>query len=240
MRAGFKASTASITAPSRPVSPEQVLQALEHEVLQLRGEALGGQQAGLEAGGGGVDQLRQPERQRRLDQDAQHAERGAAQRERVLVAGDADAEEADQGVELVGQRHRGGNVARGQRVAGKARLVVGLDGVSHHLPFTVGKRVVAAHDALQLGELAHHVGDEVGLGQARGALVAERRRAAARRSRRPAPPGARRARAGCRACCDRPPAPAAAGGPRASASCPARRRSARPTGAGAPRGRCRR
>jgi hypothetical protein len=34
----------------------------------------------------------------------------------------------------------------------------------------VGERVVAAHDALQLGELAHHVGDEVGLGQQRGAL----------------------------------------------------------------------
>ena len=151
---------------------EQVLQALEHEVLQLRGEALGGQQAGLEAGGGGVDQLRQPERQRRLDQDAEHAERGAAQRERILVAGGhhADAEEADQGVELVGQRHRGGDVARGQRVAGKARLVVGLDGVGHHLALAVGERVVAAHDALQLGELAHHVGDEVGLGQARGAL----------------------------------------------------------------------
>jgi hypothetical protein len=29
----------------------------------------------------------------------------------------------------------------------------------------VGQRVVAAHDALQLGELADHVGHEVGLGQ---------------------------------------------------------------------------
>jgi hypothetical protein len=46
------------------------------------------------------------ERQRRFHQDAQHAERGAAQAERVLVAGRhlADAEEADQRVELVGQR----------------------------------------------------------------------------------------------------------------------------------------
>jgi hypothetical protein len=31
-------------------------------------------------------------------------------------------------------------------------------------------RVVAAHDALQFGELAHHVGQQVGLGQQRGAV----------------------------------------------------------------------
>jgi hypothetical protein len=32
------------------------------------------------------------------------------------------------------------------------------------------QRVVAAHDALQFGELAHHVGQQVGLGQQRRAL----------------------------------------------------------------------
>jgi hypothetical protein len=42
-----------------------------------------------------------------FDDDAQQAERGAAQRERVLGAGGrlVDAEDADQRVELVGQRH---------------------------------------------------------------------------------------------------------------------------------------
>jgi hypothetical protein len=54
----------------------------------------------------------------------------AAQRERVAVAGRnlADAEHADQGFQLVGQRDDGADAAR-QRVAGKARLVVVLDGV---------------------------------------------------------------------------------------------------------------
>jgi hypothetical protein len=50
----------------------------------------------------------------------------AAQRERVLVAGGqlADAEHADQGLQLVGQRQHGAGVVARQRVAGKARLVV--------------------------------------------------------------------------------------------------------------------
>jgi hypothetical protein len=61
-----------------------------------------------------VDQFGQVERQRRLHQDAQHAERGAAQAEGILVAGRrlADAEEADQRVEFVGQRGGAGDVAR--------------------------------------------------------------------------------------------------------------------------------
>ena len=60
----------------------------------------------------------------------------------------------------------------------------------------VVQRVVAAHDALQFGELADHAGDEVGLGQLRGALGQRRRRrrpagrwsrpgAASRRTRSP-------------------------------------------------------
>jgi hypothetical protein len=40
-----------------------------------------------------------------------------------------------------------------------------FNGVGHGLAQAVVQRVVAAHDALQLGELAHHVGHEVGLGQ---------------------------------------------------------------------------
>jgi hypothetical protein len=53
----------------------------------------------------------------------------AAQRERVLVAGGqlADAEQADQRLQLVGQRHHQADVAARQRVAGEARLVVVLD-----------------------------------------------------------------------------------------------------------------
>ncbi len=68
-----------------------------------------------------------------LDQHADLPMPMAAQRERVAVAGGqvADAEHADQGLELVGQRdHRADAVAR-QFVAREARLVVVLDGIGH-------------------------------------------------------------------------------------------------------------
>ena len=58
------------------------------------------------------------------------AERCAAQAERILVAGGhlADAEHADQRLELVGERDRLRDRTVGQRVAGEARPVVLLDG----------------------------------------------------------------------------------------------------------------
>ena len=69
----------------------------------------------------------------------------AAQGERILVAGgtEADAEDADQGVELVGERHRRRDVVPGQRVVGEARLVVRLDGLRHRLRLAVVPGVVA-------------------------------------------------------------------------------------------------
>ena len=94
----------------------------------------------------------------------------AAQRERILVAGGqlADGEQAGQRLQLVGQRDDHADVAARQRVAGEARLVVVFDGVGDVVAEPVVQRVVAAHDALQLGELADHVGQQVGLGQLRG------------------------------------------------------------------------
>jgi hypothetical protein len=105
----------------------------------------------------------------------------AAQRERILVAGGqlADREQAGQRLELVGQRHHQAGLAARQLVAGEARLVVVLDGVGHVGGSLVVERVVAAHRALQLGELADHVGHEVGLGQLRGAVGAGGERVAA-------------------------------------------------------------
>jgi len=42
------------------------------------------------------------------------------------------------------------------------------DGVGHGVGQTFGAGVVAAHQALQFGELTDHLGDEVGLAQPRG------------------------------------------------------------------------
>jgi hypothetical protein len=185
------------------------------------------------------------QRQVFLDQHADHAQRMAAQRERVLVAGGqvADAEHAHQRLQLVGQRHHHAHRVARQLVAGKARLVVVFDGEGDVFGQAVVARVVAAHDALQLGELAHHVGQQVGLGQ-RAAVSAACARVsppscwpmarAMARTRAPC------ARPGCPACCGRPPCPAPARATPASSCGPGRRRTWRRPGAGAPRARCRR
>ena len=92
-----------------------------------RGSAI----SGAERRHGQREQRVEIERQRRLDQHADHAQRVAAQRERILVAGGhlADAEQADQRLELVGQRDDQADAVARQRVAGEARLVVVLDRV---------------------------------------------------------------------------------------------------------------
>ena len=92
-----------------------------------------------------------------------------AQGERVFVAGRqvADAEHADQGFQLVRQRdHHTRGVAR-QRITRKAGLVMVFDRMGDGLTQAIVQGVVTAHDALQLGEFAHHVGDQIRLGQLR-------------------------------------------------------------------------
>ncbi len=93
----------------------------------------------------------------------------AAQRERVTVAGGnlADAEHADQRFQLVRQRHADTDLIARQFVARETRFVVVFDGVGHLVGKTVVLRVVTPHDALQLGKFAHHVGEQIGLGQQR-------------------------------------------------------------------------
>jgi hypothetical protein len=126
----------------------------------------------------GVDQFRRLEqphkvqRQVAFDQHADHAQRVATQGEGILVAGGqlADAEHVGQRLQLVGQRDAEADIAARQFVAGEARLVVVLDGVGDLGRLAVVQRVVAAHDALQFGELADHVGQQVGLGQHGGAV----------------------------------------------------------------------
>ncbi len=95
-----------------------------------------------------------------------------AQRKRVFVACGhiANAEHAHQSFELVGQRHHQAHLVTGQVVTRKAGLVVVFNGFGHITAQAIVAGIVAAHDALQLGEFADHVGQQIGLGQACGLL----------------------------------------------------------------------
>ena len=79
----------------------------------------------------------------------------------------ANAEHADQGFELVGQCHHQAHVVARQFIARKARTVVVFNGVGDVMAQAIVARIVAAHDALQLWKLAHHVGEQIGFGQLR-------------------------------------------------------------------------
>ena len=95
-----------------------------------------------------------------------------AQGEGVFVAGGqvANAKHADQSFEFVGQGHHQAHGVARQLVAGKARFVVVFDGLGHGVAQAIVAGVVAAHDALQLGEFADHVGEQIGLGQLGGGV----------------------------------------------------------------------
>ena len=107
-----------------------------------------------------------------LDQDANHAERGAAQAERILVAGGhlPDAEHRGERFELVGERDSLGDGRVREQAAGRLRPVVLFDRGGHGGRFAVVLGVVAAHQALQFRKLADHVRDEVGLREERRAV----------------------------------------------------------------------
>ena len=143
-------------------------------------------------------------------------------------------------VELVGERD--GDADRGARAAGRSgpaersarrsRRDLGL--------LAVMQRVMPAHDALQLRELADHAGDQIGLAQqpCPGRELGRRPRARAARASPPASRGAppwRRASRGAHGTRrHRAPGP----GWRAAACGPCPRRTGRPTGARAARARC--
>ena len=124
--------------------------------------------------------------------DAEDADGRAPQAEGVGGAGGllAHADDADQLVQPVGEADERAQVAARHLLRGAEGLVVVLDGVGDLGVEPLQPRVVAAHDALQLGELAHHAGAEVGLAEPRRldaasgdeSLLAER--AAPARSRR--------------------------------------------------------
>ena len=82
--------------------------------------------------------------------------------------------------QLVGQRDDRADLPARQRVAGETRPVTVFDGVGNIRRQAVVQGVVAAHDALQFGELADHVGRQVALGQQGGLLGLQREAFAAK------------------------------------------------------------
>ena len=132
--------------------------------------------------------------------------------------------------------------AVGHAIVGALGRVMVADGVRHGGGLGLGAGVMAAHDALQLGKLAHHPGHEVGLGQQRRALgqrpVGPRhmRHQRTGQCHQPFHPLSRAspARHG------RPSCPAPAGGSPATPCGPGPRRTWRPTAAPAAPARCRR
>ena len=96
----------------------------------------------------------------------------AAKCKRIFVATGqvANAKHADQGFQLVGQRHHQAHQVARQLIARKAGFVVVFNRIGQVAAQTIMARIVAAHNALQLGELTHHVGQQIGLGQARNLL----------------------------------------------------------------------
>ncbi len=83
---------------------------------------------------------------------------------RLLV----DRPEADERVDLVGKRHGERDGCARAAVVGAERRVMLGDGLGHRRRLALVERVIAPHDALQLGELADHAGHEVGLGEEGG------------------------------------------------------------------------
>ncbi|GAC1634106.1 MAG: hypothetical protein NVS9B10_29880 [Nevskia sp.] len=121
----------------------QALQHEAHEILQRGLVALAG---GLRVEGA-LQQDADIERQAAFDQDAQHAECGAAQRERVLARGRflADREDAGEGVELVGERDDLALARRRDRRASLRRAVVFGDCSRYCSWFARAIGVVTAH-----------------------------------------------------------------------------------------------
>ena len=102
----------------------------------------------------------------------------AAQRKRILRARGLQAQRkhSGDGVGLVGDREHGAFERARHRIVHRLRLVLIVDGVADGIAVASARsdRVPApcaykpADDALQLGELLHQLGGQIGLGQQRG------------------------------------------------------------------------
>ena len=118
------------------------------------------------------NQTRQPRAKLVIENQPDNAQRRPAQRIRVLAAGRllVDRPEADQRVDLVGERDRDRHWIGRHEIIRALRPVVILAGVGDGFVLALRLGVVLPHQALQLGEFADDFGQEVGLAQPRGAL----------------------------------------------------------------------
>ncbi len=119
-----------------------------------------------------LDELRQRHVVGLVDHDLYAAEGLAPQGEGVEVprGGDADGKEGDEGIDLVAEGHEGAEGGLGQASVRAGRVVVLLDRPGDLAVLALILGVDPAHRPLKLGELAHHVGEEVGLDQHRRPL----------------------------------------------------------------------
>ena len=119
-----------------------------------------------------LEQLRQRGGHTGFHQNAHHAKGCPPKGKGVFLSGgqQANAPDAHDGFELVGQRHGQALGVAGQAVACEARVIVPLDGIGDGIGLSVVLRVVAANHTLQLWKLADHVGEQVGLGELRSPL----------------------------------------------------------------------
>ena len=145
---------------------QEATQTLDKKVCELRAHA---------AVGPAVDRLWfnqrfQIQRPTRIPNDVHHGVGGAAQGEGIGGAGgqQANAEEATEGVEPIGQGHDSAGLGGGQCVACALGEVVLTDRNGHGFRFATGAGIFFAHDPLQFGELEHHLGDEIRLAQEGG------------------------------------------------------------------------
>ncbi len=101
--------------------------------------------------------------------DADNTQRRTTKCEGVFRSGGLliDREETAQRIQLVRQAHRHRHRCGRNVVALPDRLVVIADRVGDGIGQALGAGVVAAHQALQFGKLADHLGDQIGLGEPR-------------------------------------------------------------------------
>src|SRR5258706_6606012 len=87
---------------------------------------------------------------------------------------ESDAIDANQGLSAVGRHEHGSGQVLSLFASVLANQVLGADSVGHRGRLTVVERVITTHEALQLREFTDHFGEQVGLGQIRGAIYRAR------------------------------------------------------------------